>query len=168
MTSGPFIIVDTAALPLFMIWLAIFQNLWDPILFLFNFCAQLLFAFTRTSFAAITGGSKCSNGQTTPLLAIDFEGVISDSYGCSTFRGEPGLTDWFLPDFFFFFFTRRDKKSIPERIHSETRTAVLEAACLKRVERGASIILDRKLSQSAFVRWNDKSCMPQIWYHSGH
>lgn len=33
MTLGPFIIVGTTAMPLFIIWLVIFQNLRDPICF---------------------------------------------------------------------------------------------------------------------------------------
>lgn len=54
--------------------------------------------------------------------------MVSVICGCSTFRGEPGLTVFLLE----FFFGGGDIKfSIPEKIQSEARAAVFEAACLK-------------------------------------
>lgn len=43
---------------------------------------------------------------------------------------------------------KKVKHSILERIHSEMRAAVFGAVCLKKVERGASVIYDLILSQS--------------------
>lgn len=58
---------------------------------------------------------------------MDVEEVVAMIYDCSTSRGEPGVTGWFLFEFFWGM-----KHSIPERTHSEIRAAVLAAACFKK------------------------------------
>lgn len=49
---------------------------------------------------AIASSSECSKRQTTPLFVIDIEVVVTASYDCSVFMGEPGVTVRFLLEFF--------------------------------------------------------------------
>lgn len=50
-------------------------------------------------FCSDAGNSECNESRTTLLLAIDIEVAVSLSYGCSAFKGGPGLTVCFLLEF---------------------------------------------------------------------
>lgn len=81
----------------------------------------------------ITCRSKCSKGPTTLFPVVDIV-VVMVYYSCSTCRREPRMTICFLLVFLW-----RIKHSIPERIHSELKAAVLSgeegALFLKNTER---------------------------------
>lgn len=126
--------VGIVALTLFMIWLVIFKNLRDPISFSSTLALATL-CILQISPAEIAGGFESSKGQIISLLTLDTKLVVPLNYGCSAFRGEPGLTVWFFLQFFFCI-----KLSILGKINSETGATLLEAVCLKKVERIASVI----------------------------
>lgn len=72
MTSDPFIIMGTAVLPLFIIWLVLFRNSRDPLFLLFNqsLDSLLLSALGVSQNPLTADESERSKVQTTPLFAI--------------------------------------------------------------------------------------------------
>lgn len=112
LTSGPFIKVGTAALLLFIIWLVTFQNSRDSIYWFSTLAGPLVQSYT------LHFPERFLQRQTTPFLAIVIE-VVLVIYGCSAFKGEPGLAGW-LVGFCWNIFAGI-KLTIPERIRSEMR-----------------------------------------------
>lgn len=70
-TSESFIILGSAVLPLFKIWLVIFQNSQDRICF-FSTLLRCTWRFLEL-FASIADSSEYSEAWTTSLLAIDMK-----------------------------------------------------------------------------------------------
>lgn len=61
---------------------------------------------------------------------IDTVVMVTGSYGCNTFRGEPRFVVRVLLEFFLEY-----KILYLRKIHSETTAAVFKAVCLKNAER---------------------------------
>lgn len=149
MTQQLFIIVGPAAFSLFVIWLANFQNFFLKH-GLDNFYVVALL-ISRKILVTIADVSEYSKGQNTRLFAIDIE-------ECFVFAG---------------FLWGDINLSIPERIHSETRTTSLESAFLKRVEKMFSIYMIE--IDPSLPSCNEKTFygtvnqrMPLVWHQPGH